>query len=69
MSGKEEIREGMKMAYRGGGVVCEPDGGELTPTQLPLSHVSAAGELIADPNSMVSSFSVRVDALIVLLRP
>ena len=59
----------MKMAYRVGGIISEPDGGELTPTQFSLSYISAAGELIADPDGVVPSFSVRVDTLIVVLRP
>ena len=55
--------------YGIGGIVSEPDGGELAPTELPLGYVPAAGELIADSDGVVPSFPVRIEPLIVFLRP
>lgn len=57
---------GLGKPYRGASIISEPDGGELTPTELSLSDITAAGEMIADPHSMVPSFPVRIDSLIIL---
>lgn len=54
------------MTYRGAGVISEPDGGELTPAELSLGDIAAAGEMIADPDGVVPSLPIRIDSLIVL---
>lgn len=56
----------VKTAYLGSGVIGEPYGGEMTPPELPLGDVAPAGELIADPDRMVSTLAVGVDALVLL---
>lgn len=62
---RNERRRGR--TYRGSSIVSEPDSGKLTPTELPLSYVASGVEGIANPNGMVSAFSVRVDPLVVFL--
>lgn len=57
---------GLEKPYGGTSIISEPDGGELTPAELPLSNITATGEMIADPHSMVPSFPVRIDSLIIL---
>ena len=57
-----------KNTYRRGGIVGEPDGGELAPAKLPLSDVATAVKVIADPDGVIASFPIGIDALIVLLR-
>lgn len=69
---KNDIIKGEKdgyETYRSFSIVSKPDGGELTPTQFPLRYVPAAAELIADSDGVVPSFPVRVESLIVFLRP
>ncbi|GER26231.1 Core-2/I-branching beta-1,6-N-acetylglucosaminyltransferase family protein [Striga asiatica] len=45
-----------------------PNCRELTPAQLLLSDIPTAGERVADPHGVVSSFPVRVDPFILVLR-
>lgn len=49
-------------AYRGESVVGKPDGGELTPAKLSLSDVTTGGERIADPDGVITTFAVRIEA-------
>ena len=51
-------------AYRGESVVGKPDGGELTPAELSLSDVTTTGERVADPDGVVSTFAVRIEAFL-----
>ena len=48
--------------YRGESVVGKPDGGELTPAKLSLSDVTTGGERIADPDGVITTFAVRIEA-------
>ena len=65
---RERERREKESTDRGGGVVGEPDGGELTPTELPLSDVATTVKLIADSDGVVASLPVGIDSLVVLLR-
>jgi len=65
---KKKKREGYE-TYLSFSIVSEPHGGKLTPTQLSLRYVPAGGELIGDSDGVVASFPVRVESLIVFLRP
>lgn len=53
--------------YRGSGVECEPDGGEMTPSELSLRNVSASCERIARSDRMVPSLSISVYAFVFFL--
>lgn len=54
----------MIFIYLGSGVVGEPDGGEVAPPELALGDVSAAAELIADPDGVVSAFTIVVESFV-----
>lgn len=53
----------------GGSIISKPHCGKLTPTELPLHYVPAAGELIADSDGVVPSFPVRLEPLVFFFRP
>lgn len=63
-SEQEEEEEEEHGTYGRKGVVGEPDGREVTPSELPLGDVAATGEGVTDPNRVVAALPVGVDALV-----
>lgn len=59
-------QQSITATYRRSSIINEPDGGEMAPAKLPLCYITAARKLIADSNSMITTFPVRVNSLIVL---
>ena len=59
---REREREREVCVYRGESVEGKPDGGELTPAKLSLSDVTTTGERIADPDGVITTFAVRIEA-------
>lgn len=55
-------------SYRWSSIICEPNGGEFSPSEFSLSDVSSSGEGIPDPDRMISSFSVWIDSFIFIFR-
>lgn len=64
---EKEKRSSDHETYRGSGVECEPDGGEMTPSELSLRNVLASCERIARSDRMVPSLSISVYAFVFFL--
>lgn len=56
-----------KRAYAVEGVVSEPDGGEVTPAELPLRDEPPAGEAVPGPGRMVPAPPVPFRPLVLVL--
>jgi hypothetical protein len=51
------------------GVVREPDGGEVTPAELPLRDVPPAGEAVPGAGGVVPALPLPLRPLVLPLRP